>query len=178
MLIKLFFSFLKVGMLSFGGGLAALPLIQEQIVDINGWMSIGEFTDLVTVAQMTPGPIAINAATFVGTKLYGLPGAIVATLGSITPAIIIVGTLSFMYYRFKNLDIMKKVLSALRPAVVALIMSAGIIILKHVLIVSNEINYIGGILFAVSIVMLRFIKITPIKTMLLSGVLGLILYSM
>ncbi len=177
MLIKLYLSFLKVGMLSFGGGLAALPLIQEEVVDVNKWITIREFTDLITVAQMTPGPIAINAATFVGTRLGGLAGAIVATLGSITPAIIIVSILSFLYYKFKNLNLMKKILSALRPAVVALILSAGVIIFKH-LAFSDGVNYIGVGLFVMAFIIIRFTKLTPIKTMFLSGVVGMIMYSL
>ena len=74
--IQLFLSFLQVGALSFGGGYAAMPLIQEQVVTLHGWLSMEAFTDLVTIAEMTPGPIAVNAATFVGTKLAGLPGVL------------------------------------------------------------------------------------------------------
>ncbi len=177
MLIELYLSFLKVGMLSFGGGLAALPLIQEEIVDIHKWITIREFTDLITVAQMTPGPIAINAATFVGTKLGGLPGAILATFGSITPAIIILSILSFIYYRFKSLSLMKKILSALRPAVVALILSAGIIIFNH-LAFYQGVNYIGISLFVVALIIIRLDKVTPIKMMFISGILGMIIYSL
>ena len=88
--LQLFLSFLKIGLFSFGGGYAALPLIQGQVVTAHGWLSTGEFTDLITISQMTPGPIAINGATFVGIKIAGLPGAFVATLGCITPSCIIV----------------------------------------------------------------------------------------
>lgn len=75
-LLQLFWSFLQIGLFSFGGGYAAMPLLQEQLVARNGWLSVQEFADLVTIAEMTPGPIAVNAATFVGTKLAGLPGAL------------------------------------------------------------------------------------------------------
>ena len=74
--LQLFLSFLQIGLFSFGGGYAAMPLLQEQLVARNGWLSGQEFADLVTIAEMTPGPIAVNAATFVGTKLAGLPGAL------------------------------------------------------------------------------------------------------
>ena len=74
--LQLFLSFLQIGLFSFGGGYAAMPLLQEQLVARNSWLSVQEFADLVTIAEMTPGPIAVNAATFVGTKLAGLPGAI------------------------------------------------------------------------------------------------------
>ena len=94
MLIKLFISFFKVGLFSFGGGYAALPLIQEEVVNLNSWLSISEFNNLITISQMTPGPIAVNSASFVGTRVYGLSGAIVASLGCVTPSFIIVGTIS------------------------------------------------------------------------------------
>ena len=77
---QLFWSFFQIGLFSFGGGYAALPLIQQQVTVYHTWLSLGEFTDLVTISQMTPGPIAINAATFVGIRISGLPGALVATL--------------------------------------------------------------------------------------------------
>ena len=81
--IKLFLSFFQVGLFSFGGGFAALPLIQDQVVDVNKWLTLAEFTDLITISQMTPGPIAINAATFVGIRIAGVLGAIISTLGCI-----------------------------------------------------------------------------------------------
>ena len=74
--IQLFLSFLQVGALSFGGGYAAMPLIQEQVVNLHGWISMSEFTNLITIAEMTPGPIAVNSATFVGTRIAGMPGAL------------------------------------------------------------------------------------------------------
>ena len=93
----LFLSFIQVGLFSVGGGYAALPLIQNQIVNIQGLMTLPEFADLVTIAEMTPGPISINAATFVGTKLNGLPGALICTLGVIIPSFIICLTLAHFY---------------------------------------------------------------------------------
>ena len=77
--LKLFLSFLQIGLFSFGGGYAAMPLIQEQVVTQHGWLTMTEFTDLITISQMTPGPIAINAATFVGSKIAGVPGSVAAT---------------------------------------------------------------------------------------------------
>ena len=79
--LQLFLSFLQVGMFSFGGGYAALPLIQGQVVKTHSWLSMSEFTDLITISQMTPGPIAVNSATFVGEKIAGIPGALCATAG-------------------------------------------------------------------------------------------------
>ncbi|MFR1171383.1 MAG: chromate transporter, partial [Coprobacillus cateniformis] len=97
--LQLFLSFLQIGAFSFGGGYAAMPLIQNQVVDLHHWLSLSEFTDLVTISQMTPGPIAVNSATFVGIKIAGIPGAIVATLGCILPACIIVTIIAWLYLK-------------------------------------------------------------------------------
>ena len=91
---QLFLSFLQIGAFSFGGGYAAMPLIQNQVVTLHGWLNPAEFTDLVTISQMTPGPIAINAATFVGTRIAGTPGALAATIGCVLPSCILVTLLA------------------------------------------------------------------------------------
>ena len=87
--LQLFLSFLQIGLFSFGGGYAAMPLIQDQVVTRYGWLSMAEFTDLITISQMTPGPIAVNSATFVGIRIAGIPGALVATFGCILPSCIL-----------------------------------------------------------------------------------------
>ena len=124
-LLKLFFAIIQVGLFSVGGGYAAIPLIQAQIVENLQMMTMAEFTDLITIAEMTPGPMSINSATFVGTRLAGLPGAIICTLGCVIPAFIICLTLAHFYYKYRKFTGVQTVLSALRPAVVALIASAG-----------------------------------------------------
>ena len=98
--LELFWSFFQVGLFSIGGGYAALPLIQTQVVEQNAWLSVNEFIDVITISQMTPGPIAINSATFVGIKIAGIGGAIVATLGCILPSCIIVLTLAYFFFKF------------------------------------------------------------------------------
>ena len=127
--VQLFLSFLQVGMFSVGGGYAAIPLIQSQVVEQHGWLTMQEFTDLVTIAEMTPGPIAVNAATFVGLRIAQVSGAIVATLGCITPALIFVSLLACIYKKYKDISLLQNVLACLRPAVVAMIASAGVSIL-------------------------------------------------
>ena len=99
LLWKLLISFIQIGAFSFGGGYAALPLIQHQVVELHNWLSFNEFSDLITISQMTPGPIAINSATFVGLKIDGLLGAIVATLGCIIPSCIIVSLIAYVYLK-------------------------------------------------------------------------------
>ena len=127
--LQLFLSFFQIGAFSFGGGYAALPLIQNQVVTLHGWLSISEFTDLITISQMTPGPIAINSATFVGIKIAGVFGAIVATLGCVLPSCIIVTLIAKLYLKYRNIAVLQGILNSLRPAVVAMIAAAGVSIL-------------------------------------------------
>ena len=129
LLLKLFFAFMQVGLFSVGGGYAAIPLIQEQIVNIHKLMTMEEFTDLITVAEMTPGPISINSATFVGMRIAGIPGVLICTVGCIIPSFCICLTLAHFYYKYRTVSGVQVVLGSLRPAVVALIASAGASIL-------------------------------------------------
>ncbi|HIX64400.1 MAG TPA: chromate transporter [Candidatus Mediterraneibacter colneyensis] len=174
--LELFISFLKIGLLSFGGGYAAMPLIQEQVVMSHGWLSMAEFTDLITISQMTPGPIAINSATFVGIKIAGIPGALVATLGCILPSCVIVLLIAKLYLKYRNMNVLQGVLESLRPAVVAMIASAGISVLITALWGSVELISPGNtswtlaILFVVCVVLLKKCKMNPILVMVLAGV--------
>lgn len=124
--LELLWSFFQIGLFSIGGGYAAMPLIQNQVVAVYPWLSMTQFADIMTIAEMTPGPIAINSATFVGIQVAGIPGAIIATTGCILPSCVIVITLAYIYYRFRGLSMVQGVLAGLRPAVVAIIASAGI----------------------------------------------------
>lgn len=182
-LLELFLSFLQIGAFSFGGGYAAMPLIQAQVVTKYHWLSMAEFTDLITISQMTPGPIAINAATFVGTRVAGLPGAIVATVGCVLPSCIIVLFLAFLYERYRGLGVVQGILAGLRPAVVALIASAGLSLLALALcgegsVSVENIQWLSVAIFAVGFVILRKWKLDPILVMVASGVAGLVLYSL
>ena len=172
--LQLFLSFLQIGAFSFGGGYAAMPLIQSQIVTQHSWLSMSEFTDLVTIAEMTPGPIAVNAATFVGTKLAGVPGALAATAGCILPACILVTLLAKLYLKYRNLSLLQSVLSSLRLAVVAMIASAGLLILVNAFWGGNAVslsgtNWVMVGIFAVCLLLLRKTKLSPIAVMLLGG---------
>lgn len=178
--LQLFWSFLQIGLFSIGGGYAAMPLIQAQVVQNHAWLDMSEFTDLITIAEMTPGPIAVNSATFVGIRIAGIPGALIATFGCILPSLFIVSLLAFIYYRYKKLSVLQSVLASLRPAVVALIASAGISILLQVALGGQELamanlNLIGLALFAGAFVLLRKFKWNPILVMCLCGVGNLLL---
>ncbi|HJD40855.1 MAG TPA: chromate transporter [Candidatus Blautia stercoripullorum] len=176
---QLFLSFLQIGLFSFGGGYAAMPLIQEQIVNIHGWLDMDQFTDLITISQMTPGPIAINSATFVGIRIGGIPGALVATLGCILPSCIIVTLLAKLYLKYQKLDVLQSVLNSLRPAVVALIASAGISILvaafwgNEGVIRLADTDWLLVVIFIVCVVLLQKLKWNPTLVMVLAGVMKL-----
>lgn len=174
-MMDLFFSFMQVGLFSIGGGYAAMPLIQSQVVDRHAWLTMREFTDLVTIAEMTPGPIAINAATFVGNRVAGLGGALVATLGCVVPSLFIVSLLASIYARWRTLSLLQSVLGALRPAVVALIASAGLSILLEVLFGGGTLQWTSALLFAAAFLALRKFRRNPILVMGLCGLGGLIL---
>ena len=175
--LQLFLSFLQIGLFSFGGGYAAMPLIQGQVVTLHGWLTMSEFTDLITISQMTPGPIAVNSATFVGMKIAGIPGAVVATAGCILPSCIIVTILARLYLKYRNLDLLQGVLKSLRPAVVAMIASAGILILKDAFWGNGESMSFAGtewsmvMIFGICVLLLQKRKMNPIWVMVLAGVM-------
>ena len=180
MLLDLFLCFVQVGLFSIGGGYAAMPMIQAKAVEHYHWLTMGEFTDLMTIAEMTPGPITVNSATFVGIRMAGIPGALVATLGCIFPSCIIVSLLSLVYRKYKGLPMLDGVLKCLRPVVVALILSAGLSILNLVVFGGAElrieaVDWQGVCLFAAAFFALRKWRANPILVMTLCGAAGLLL---
>ena len=176
--LELLLSFFQIGLLSFGGDMAALPLISQQVVDKHGWLTMGEFTDLITISEMTPGPIGINSSTFVGIRVAGIPGAVVAMVGYVIPAIVLVTLLARLYEKYRDMTYIQGTLRGLRPAIVALIAAAGVNILILALTGEGEaaFNFIGLGLFAAAFVVLRRWKPNPIYVMLGCCVLGGLLY--
>lgn len=189
--LQLYWSFFKIGLFSIGGGYASLPLIEKEVVELHGWLTMTEFTDIITISQMTPGPVAINTSTFVGTQIGGLLGAIVATLGCVTPSFIIVLLLAYIYVKYKNVTIVSDILFGLRPAVVSLIGVAGLSIVMlaflgekklnisnlyfdkfgvHLTIENLTVNCIAILFFSIGFFFLRRYKINPIYVMIGSGV--------
>lgn len=178
--LQLFLSFLQIGAFSFGGGYAAMPLIQNQVVQLHHWLSQSEFTDLITISQMTPGPIAVNSATFVGIRIAGIPGALSATIGCVLPSCILVTVLAKIYLKYRNLNLLQGILKSLRPAVIAMIAAAGVSILVtafwgndislgHLDAVLSSTNVRAVGIFLVSLILLAKFKMNPIHVMLLSG---------
>lgn len=179
--LQLFWSFFQIGLFSVGGGYAAMPLIQNQVVALHHWLSMGSFTDIITISQMTPGPIAINSATFVGIQVAGIPGAIIATLGCVFPSVVLMLLLGYLYGKYHNLKVIQGVLNGLRPAVIALIAAAGVSIGIVAFWGEGGISLpatdmIGVLIFAVCVIVLRKWKASPTMVMVLAGILGGITY--
>lgn len=178
MIINLILAFLQIGALSIGGGYAAMPLIKSIAVDTYGWLTAAEFADLVTIAEMTPGPIAINAATFVGMRVAGFSGAIAATLGCVLPSICIVSVLAWAYARFRAARGMQTILGALRPVVVALIASAAVTLIQVACTASGGgFSPAGCLLMLGAFALLRRKRCSPILVMALCGAGGLLLHA-
>lgn len=168
---KLFMVFFKIGLFGFGGGYAMLPLIQEEIVATHAWLSLEQFADIVAISQMTPGPIAINSATFVGYLLTdSWIGSAIATFGVCLPPFIIMLSLSRFYLRLRNGG--ERFFYWLKPAVVGLIGAAAIAML-------NEQNFIDAVSLAIfaGVFVGAMKKLDPIKLILAAGIAGILVYS-
>lgn len=182
--LELLLSFFQIGLFSFGGGYAALPLIEQELIHVQGWITNQQFIDILTLSEMTPGPIAINAATFSGNQIAGIFGGVVATIGVTLPSVIIVQILAYFYFKYKNITMVQGIIQGLRPAVVALIASAGLTIFLTAMFGHSdwpldlaELNWISIVFFALAIFLMRKYKASPIQVMILTGIAGGIVYS-
>lgn len=183
-LVTLYLVFLQIGAFAFGGGYAVLPLISQYVVQDRGWLTTAGLTDLVSLSQMTPGPIAINAATFIGTKVAGLPGAIVATLGNVTPQFLLMMVLGyFLFTRHQEMPWLERILKGLKPAIVSLVGIATIDMMRVSLFIGEggQISAlrIGGVVgFAIGFLLYRKKRFGVIGIVLVSAMSGVMLYSM
>ncbi|GAA0071550.1 chromate transporter [Clostridium sardiniense] len=170
-LIQLFFTFLKIGTFSFGGGYAMIPFIQREIIENHHWINNNVFMDIIGISQMTPGPIAINSATFVGYKVSGVLGSIAATLGVVTMSFILVSIASKAMEKFKESKVLRGALLGMRPVLIALIIQAFFDLAKdaYIDIKSVIITLIIGALLLSK-------KVHPIIAIIISGILGIIFY--
>lgn len=182
-LIEAFLFFIKTGFFSIGGGYAAITMIQAQMVDVWHLMTLSEFSDLVAIAEMTPGPLTLNAATFVGNKLAGIPGGIICTVGYVLPALLMCTVISYIYYKYRGLGGIQQILAALRPAVIALIAFTCLSMISLALFQSNIGNIklsnfhpVECILFLLSLLILRKYKPGPVVIILGTGIIGTIIY--
>lgn len=175
-LLSLFVSYLKIGFFGFGGGYAMLSLIHSEVVVRNGWITNSEFTDIVAISQMTPGPIAINSATYIGYEVAGIFGSVVATTAVCLPALTLMMLITHFFLRLQHNRYVRGVVMGMRPVVVGMIASAALLlILPHD---TEERSFVDGwswAIFAVTL-LLSARKVNPIMLILLSGIAGVLIY--
>lgn len=187
LLADLLFTFAKIGAFSIGGGYAMIPLIQDEVL-AKGWLSLREITDLVAISQITPGPIAINAATFAGTKTAGLLGGMAATLGVVLPSVIITLLVSRFFFGFQDNRNVQSVLFGVRPAATGLVLSATVVIACTAIFnLSSGANFVtlfqslGNVnllslgIFVVSFIAMYKFKASPVLMLFIAGFIGVIL---
>lgn len=168
---KLFLTFLQIGGVSFGGGYSILKVISYYVVETNKWLSLDEFNEIVAISQSTPGPIGINAATFVGYKVGGIFGSLIATTSAILIPIILSLGVFFLYSRHKENNSIKLIISKLKPVIVAMICSAALNFTK------DAFSTLFSVVFTViSTALLLYLKLDTIFLLLLSGIFGLIIF--
>ncbi len=170
--VQLFVSFFKIGLFGFGGGYAILSLIQHEI-EYHGWMSQSEFTDIIAISQMTPGPIGINSATYVGYTASGsVLGSIVATVAIVLPSFIIMLLLVKFFFALQGNRYMEFAIMGLHPVVIGLILSAGLLLANR----ENFIDYKSIIIFLGAFALSFWTKLHPILVIVLAGIAGWLIY--
>ncbi|TBL80459.1 chromate transporter [Paenibacillus thalictri] len=181
-LLTLLLVFFQIGLFSIGGGYAIIPFIQDQAVEKYAWVSQRVFTDIITISQMTPGPLAVNTSTFVGLQIAGIPGAMIATFGCVISGVGISILLYRFFQRFNKSVYVFEVLNGLRSASLGLIISAtGTILLltffgTSAISEAGDVDWLAAALFAASLLALRRWKMNPILLMVLTGVVGGVIY--
>jgi chromate transporter len=180
LLIKLFYNFFKIGLFTFGGGYAMVPLIQH-LVTINGWMTLDDVVDFIAISEMTPGPLAINMSTYVGFKVAGLTGALCCTIGVALPSFIVILAISKAYKKYQNNWVVKGTMRGIKPAVVGLIGASVITVIGNIFGINNDLkelinvnNFITLVILAAAVFML-IKKKNPISIIFVSGLLGIII---
>ena len=189
--LELFYTFLKIGLFSFGGGYGMLSVIQGEVVTRHGWLSAAEFTDIVAVSQMTPGPIGINSATYVGYTAVlnsGAPewlavmGSLVASFAVMLPSIVLMLVVSRFFMKYSKHGSVEAVFKGLRPAVVGLIASAALLLMTEENFGSPTETplqfWVSVALFVAAFVAMKFFKISPILILVLAGVFGGVFYGL
>lgn len=170
---KLFWVYFKIGLFGFGGGYAILSLIQHEVVEVNQWVTTEEFTDILAISQMTPGPVGVNSATYIGYQVTGsVWGAIVATLATVLPSFIIVILIARFFFAFRNNKWIKGAFEGIRPAAVGMIASAAIMLMNG----TNFIDWISVAICVLSFVAMYFMKLHPIWIIVISGAAGYFIY--
>lgn len=173
-LLKLFWSFVKIGFTSFGG-LSMIPLISHEVVS-NGWMSMSEVSDIVAIAEMTPGPLGLNCATFAGIHAAGIPGAVAANLGVLTPTFTLTALAAVFFQRFQNSHRMNQVLTGVRPVCVGLLLGVIASFCQTNYVVDSAVSPPAILIGLIDLLLLLKWKLSVPKVILLSAALGLIFF--
>ena len=174
--LQLFISYLKIGFFGFGGGYAMLSLIQNEIVEQRGWITVSQFADIVAVSQMTPGPIAINSATYIGYTIGGFWGSVVATIAVCLPALTVMLALTKFFLKLKDNRYVHGVITGMRPVVVGMIAAAALLLIfPKQRADSSFIDHWSWILFAATLYA-SYKKVNPILLIALSAVAGIVIY--
>lgn len=171
MLIPLFLSFAKIGAFSFGGGYAMIPLISREIVQARAWLTMTEFIDVIALSQATPGPIAINSATYVGYKVAGFWGSVAATAGVVSPSFLIMMALSCLFFRYRDIGLVKDAFTGIRPVVVALVLAAALSVAT-----ASITGPVPALIAGAVIAGILVLNIDPVLLLLVSGALGYFMY--
>ncbi|MDD7437480.1 MAG: chromate transporter [Bacteroidales bacterium] len=171
--LQLLLVYLKIGAVGFGGGYAMLSLIQEEVVERHSWLTIQEFTDIVAISQMTPGPIGINSATYIGYTVTGsVWGSVVATIAVMIPSFVYVLLISLSFAKIKDNPHFKAIFTGIRPAAVGLIGAAFLMLLNR----ENFIDYTSVVLFLIAFVLVVKKWLHPILVIILGGIAGYFIY--
>ena len=174
--LQLFISYLKIGFFGFGGGYAMLSLIQNEIVEQRGWITVSQFADIVAVSQMTPGPIAINSATYIGYTIGGFWGSVVATVAVCLPALTVMLALTKFFLKLKDNRYVHGVITGMRPVVVGMIAAAALLLIfPEQSADSSFIDHWSWILFAATLYA-SYKKVNPILLIVLSAIAGIVIY--
>ena len=189
--LELFYTFLKIGLFSFGGGYGMLSVIQGEVVSRHAWLSASEFTDIVAISQMTPGPIGINSATYVGytavmnatgSEALAVAGSLVASLAVMLPSIVLMLVVSRYLLKYSKHPNVEAVFKGLRPAVVGLVASAALLLMTEENFGSFSNAplqfWVSVALFVAAFVAMKFFKVSPILLLLLAGVFGGVFYGL
>ena len=189
--LELFYTFLKIGLFSFGGGYGMLSVIQGEVVARHGWLSAAEFTDIVAVSQMTPGPIGINSATYVGytavlnstgSEILAVLGSFAASFAVMLPSIVLMLIVSRFFMKYSKHSSVEAVFKGLRPAVVGLIASAALLLMTVENFGSPAETplqfWVSVALFVAAFVAMKFFKISPILILILAGIFGGVFYGL
>ena len=175
--LQLFWAFFKIGLFGFGGGAAMIPLIQFELVEHYEWVTSAEFTNMVAISQMTPGPIGINCATYAGYLASGnVLGSALATFALVLPSFIIMMIVARMIQKMKNNPYMEAAMRGLRPAIVGLIAAAALLLVNEETFGENCADWVSWLLFAVSFVATKWLKVHPILLILIMAGVGAIIY--